>query len=108
MELPKEENQLVEIEVTTSPAATYQDLLHAQLGLFESQIEHLENMVITQCELTGVNPLCQEMVTFLHYFLICRIRCPFTLSLSLFLKIKKFRSLIDFSVNFGCLLVYLL
>ncbi|CAI9781120.1 unnamed protein product [Fraxinus pennsylvanica] len=58
MELPKEENQLA---VTTSSATSYHDLLHAQLGLFKSQVEHLENIVTTQCELTGVNPLSQEM-----------------------------------------------
>ncbi|KAL2535315.1 homeobox protein LUMINIDEPENDENS-like [Forsythia ovata] len=61
MELPKEENELVELAVTTSSATSYQDLLQAQLGLFESQIERLENIVTTQCELTGVNPLSQEM-----------------------------------------------
>ncbi|CAA2987680.1 homeobox LUMINIDEPENDENS [Olea europaea subsp. europaea] len=58
MELPKEENQLA---VATSSATSYHDLLHAQLGLFKSQIEHLKNIVTTQCELTGVNPLSQEM-----------------------------------------------
>ncbi|CAI9105345.1 OLC1v1004251C1 [Oldenlandia corymbosa var. corymbosa] len=53
------ENQL-ELVVSNS-SSPIQDLLISQKELFRSQIEELENIVLTQCNLTGVNPLSQEM-----------------------------------------------
>ncbi|KAL3644793.1 hypothetical protein CASFOL_009973 [Castilleja foliolosa] len=43
------------------PMKSYEDLLNAQKDLFENQIEKLQDIVATQCNLTGVNPLSQEM-----------------------------------------------
>ncbi|CAA0832042.1 Homeobox protein LUMINIDEPENDENS [Striga hermonthica] len=43
------------------PMKSYGDLLDAQKDLFENQIEKLQQIVATQCKLTGVNPLSQEM-----------------------------------------------
>ncbi|CDP03525.1 unnamed protein product [Coffea canephora] len=53
------ENQL-ELVVSNSPTSL-QDLLDSQTDLFRGQIDELENIVLTQCQLTGVNPLSQEM-----------------------------------------------
>ncbi|XP_031112282.1 homeobox protein LUMINIDEPENDENS [Ipomoea triloba] len=53
------ENQLQ--LVVSSPATSFHDLLASQRELFRSQVDHLENIVVTQCKLTGVNPLSQEM-----------------------------------------------
>lgn len=44
------------------PEMSYQDMLDAQRDLFKNQIEKLQQVVATQCKLTGVNPLSQEMV----------------------------------------------
>ncbi|KAI3449520.1 hypothetical protein Pfo_006185 [Paulownia fortunei] len=52
------ETQLMELAV---PTTSYQDLLDAQKDLFQNQIENLQYIVATQCKLTGVNPLSQEM-----------------------------------------------
>ncbi|XP_042061731.1 homeobox protein LUMINIDEPENDENS-like [Salvia splendens] len=50
------------MEVAASPAPTsYQALLDEQKDLFQNQIEKLQQIVATQCKLTGVNPLSQEM-----------------------------------------------
>ncbi|KAL1542661.1 homeobox protein LUMINIDEPENDENS [Salvia divinorum] len=50
------------MEVAASPASTsYQALLDEQKDLFQNQIEKLQQIVATQCKLTGVNPLSQEM-----------------------------------------------
>lgn len=38
------------------------ELLNSQKELFHSQIDQLQDVVVTQCKLTGVNPLAQEMV----------------------------------------------
>ncbi|CAM8894401.1 unnamed protein product [Rhodiola kirilowii] len=35
--------------------------LESQKGLFHSQIDEMQRIVVTQCQLTGVNPLSQEM-----------------------------------------------
>ncbi|GFP85637.1 homeobox protein luminidependens [Phtheirospermum japonicum] len=43
------------------PMKSYEDLLNAQKDMFENQIEKLQAIVATQCNLTGVNPLSQEM-----------------------------------------------
>jgi hypothetical protein len=37
-------------------------LMETQRDLFHSQIHQLEQLVVSQCQLTGVNPLAQEMV----------------------------------------------
>ncbi|KAL0419997.1 UNVERIFIED_CONTAM: Homeobox protein LUMINIDEPENDENS [Sesamum radiatum] len=57
MEFPKE-TQLMEL---AAPRTSCQDLLDAQRDLFQNQIEKLQQIVATQCKLTGVNPLSQEM-----------------------------------------------
>ncbi|PIN02364.1 hypothetical protein CDL12_25124 [Handroanthus impetiginosus] len=57
MEFSKE-TQLMEL---AAPSKSYQDLLDAQRDLFQNQIEKLQQIVATQCKLTGVNPLSQEM-----------------------------------------------
>ncbi|GAB4841149.1 hypothetical protein Ancab_021893 [Ancistrocladus abbreviatus] len=36
--------------------------LESQKQLYESQVEQLHQLVVTQCRLTGVNPLAEEMV----------------------------------------------
>lgn len=38
------------------------ELLESQKKIFHSQIDQLQDVVVTQCKLTGVNPLAQEMV----------------------------------------------
>ncbi|XP_057461482.1 homeobox protein LUMINIDEPENDENS-like [Actinidia eriantha] len=58
MEVLKE-NQL-ELAVYESKPS-FQGLLDSQQELLHSQIDHLHNIVSTQCQLTGVNPLSQEM-----------------------------------------------
>ncbi|XP_052196130.1 homeobox protein LUMINIDEPENDENS [Diospyros lotus] len=58
MEVLKE-NQL-ELALCESTASS-QGLLHSQMELFRSQVDQLQNIVVTQCKLTGVNPLSQEM-----------------------------------------------
>ncbi|XAR61293.1 hypothetical protein NMG60_11034943 [Bertholletia excelsa] len=54
-----EENQLELAVFGSTP--TFQGLLDSQKGLFHSQIDQLHSIVATQCQLTGVNPLSQEM-----------------------------------------------
>ncbi|KAL1225132.1 Homeobox protein LUMINIDEPENDENS [Cardamine amara subsp. amara] len=49
-----------EIEIGTS-AASLMELLDSQKELFHSQIDQFQDVVVTQCKLTGVNPLAQEM-----------------------------------------------
>ncbi|KAH6811139.1 Homeodomain-like superfamily protein [Perilla frutescens var. frutescens] len=56
MELLKDTRRM-ELTTTTS----YQGLLDEQRYLFQNQIEKLQQIVATQCKLTGVNPLSQEM-----------------------------------------------
>ncbi|KAJ4727626.1 putative Homeobox protein LUMINIDEPENDENS [Melia azedarach] len=53
------ENSL-ETEIGSS-VESFQKFLDSQRELFHSQIEQLQNVVVTQCRLTGVNPLSQEM-----------------------------------------------
>lgn len=73
MELSKD-TQLM--EVAASPATTsYQALLDEQKDLFQNQIEKLQQIVATQCKLTGVNPLSQEMVLFLLNFVHFPVFC---------------------------------
>lgn len=66
MELSKDTRPM---ELAVSPATTsYEHLLDGQKDLFQNQIEKLQQIVATQCKLTGVNPLSQEMVLFLLNF----------------------------------------
>ncbi|XP_073284728.1 homeobox protein LUMINIDEPENDENS-like isoform X2 [Primulina huaijiensis] len=53
-------NQL-ELIVSKRAATSYQELLEAQNDLFKTQIGKLQKIVLTQCKLTGINPLSQEM-----------------------------------------------
>ncbi|XP_074278959.1 homeobox protein LUMINIDEPENDENS [Silene latifolia] len=49
-----------EVEIGAS-MASLQNAMESQKQLFHKQIDHLRNVVVTQCKLTGVNPLSQEM-----------------------------------------------
>ncbi|GLT28526.1 hypothetical protein SLA2020_034510 [Shorea laevis] len=51
---------LEEVEIGSS-VDSIQKLLESQRELFHSQIDQLRNVVVKQCQLTGVNPLAQEM-----------------------------------------------
>ncbi|KAI8522727.1 hypothetical protein RHMOL_Rhmol13G0019400 [Rhododendron molle] len=62
MEVLKEKNRLqLAVRDGSSKPSSYQDLLLSQKELVHSQIDQLQNLVIMQCNLTGVNPLSQEM-----------------------------------------------
>lgn len=52
---------VVELDVGKS-VESLAALLDSQKELFHSQIEHFQKLVVAQCNLTGVNPLSQEMV----------------------------------------------
>ncbi|XP_057493213.1 uncharacterized protein LOC130778718 [Actinidia eriantha] len=41
--------------------ASFQDSLDSHKDIFHGQIDQLQTIVVTQCKLTGVNPLSQEM-----------------------------------------------
>ncbi|KAF3436407.1 hypothetical protein FNV43_RR23499 [Rhamnella rubrinervis] len=58
MEVLKED--FMEIEIGNS-AESLEKFLNSQRELFHSQIDQLQKIVATQCKLTGVNPLSQEM-----------------------------------------------
>ncbi|KAF8394550.1 hypothetical protein HHK36_020761 [Tetracentron sinense] len=62
MEVPKENSSGIfgELDIGSS-TETFQKFLESQKDLFHSQIDQLQNIVVTQCKLTGVNPLSQEM-----------------------------------------------
>ncbi|XP_010542862.1 PREDICTED: homeobox protein LUMINIDEPENDENS [Tarenaya hassleriana] len=49
-----------EIEIGSS-AESLMGLLNSQRELFHSQVDQLQDFVVTQCKLTGVNPLAKEM-----------------------------------------------
>ncbi|KNA22330.1 hypothetical protein SOVF_035080 [Spinacia oleracea] len=49
-----------EIEIGSS-IDSFQKGMDSQKQLFHTQIDQLRNIVVTQCKLTGVNPLSQEM-----------------------------------------------
>ncbi|XVF72565.1 hypothetical protein PTKIN_Ptkin12aG0131500 [Pterospermum kingtungense] len=51
---------LAELEIG-STVESLQKFIDIQRELFHSQIDQLQNVVVTQCKLTGVNPLAQEM-----------------------------------------------
>ncbi|GMH25994.1 hypothetical protein Nepgr_027837 [Nepenthes gracilis] len=44
-----------------SSVESFQKVLDSQQELFHCQIDQFRNIVVTQCKLTGVNPLSQEM-----------------------------------------------
>ncbi|KAM1101803.1 hypothetical protein ACFX2B_008034 [Malus domestica] len=54
------EDPSAEMEIGTSPES-FGKFLDSQRELFHSQIDQLQRIVGTQCKLTGVNPLSQEM-----------------------------------------------
>ncbi|XP_028804230.1 homeobox protein LUMINIDEPENDENS [Neltuma alba] len=58
MEVLKDE--FSELEIGNS-VESFQKFLVSQRELFHSQIDQLQKIVVTQCKLTGVNPLSQEM-----------------------------------------------
>ncbi|CAO2824495.1 unnamed protein product [Amaranthus hypochondriacus] len=47
--------------VIGSSMDSFQKTMESQKQLFHSQIDQLRSVVITQCKLTGINPLSQEM-----------------------------------------------
>ncbi|XP_047334047.1 homeobox protein LUMINIDEPENDENS [Impatiens glandulifera] len=47
--------------VRNTPMTSFQDLMDTQKELLCLQINELQNVVLSQCELTGVNPLSEEM-----------------------------------------------
>ncbi|KFK30857.1 luminidependens [Arabis alpina] len=49
-----------EIEIGSS-VESLMELLDSQKEIFHSQIDQLQDVVVMQCKLTGVNPLAQEM-----------------------------------------------
>ncbi|XVF32729.1 hypothetical protein REPUB_Repub17cG0108000 [Reevesia pubescens] len=51
---------LAELEIG-STVESLQKFIGIQRELFHSQIDQLQSVVVTQCKLTGVNPLAQEM-----------------------------------------------
>ncbi|KAJ6972995.1 homeobox protein LUMINIDEPENDENS isoform X2 [Populus alba] len=51
---------LTETEIGSS-VESFQKFLDSQREVFHNQIDHLRRIVVTQCKLTGVNPLSQEM-----------------------------------------------
>jgi hypothetical protein len=60
---------LRETEIGSS-VESFQKFLDSQRELFHNQIDHLQRIVVTQCKLTGVNPLSQEMVCLFPNFFI--------------------------------------
>ncbi|KAG2697376.1 hypothetical protein I3760_07G102300 [Carya illinoinensis] len=58
MEVLKDE--FSELEIGNS-VDSFQRFMDSQRELFHSQIDQLQKIVVTQCKLTGVNPLSQEM-----------------------------------------------
>ena len=54
------------LEIGTS-VESFQKFLDSQNDLFRSQVDQLQRVVVTQCKLTGANPLSQEMVRFYVY-----------------------------------------
>lgn len=51
---------LTETEIGSS-VESFQKFVDSQRELFHNQTDHLQRIVVTQCKLTGVNPLSQEM-----------------------------------------------
>ncbi|CAL0311084.1 unnamed protein product [Lupinus luteus] len=53
-------DDFMEVEIGSS-VESLQNFLASQRDLFHSQIDQFQQIVVTQCKLTGVNPLSQEM-----------------------------------------------
>ncbi|XP_019440851.1 PREDICTED: homeobox protein LUMINIDEPENDENS-like [Lupinus angustifolius] len=53
-------DDFMEVEIGSS-MESLQNFLASQRDLFHSQIDQFQQIVVTQCKLTGVNPLSQEM-----------------------------------------------
>lgn len=60
------EEELMDFEME---AVSIDQILKSQGELIHSQLENLTRIVIRQCDLTGVNPLSQEMVGSLNTFI---------------------------------------
>ncbi|XP_010259673.1 PREDICTED: homeobox protein LUMINIDEPENDENS-like [Nelumbo nucifera] len=62
MEVPEEDSAstFAELDVGNTEES-FQRFLDSQKELFHEQIDQLQKIVVTQCKLTGVNPLSQEM-----------------------------------------------
>ncbi|KAF4354304.1 hypothetical protein G4B88_007433 [Cannabis sativa] len=56
------DEDFLEIQIGTS-ADSLAKSLDSQRELFHSQVDQLQRIVVTQCKLTGANPLSQEMCT---------------------------------------------
>ncbi|KAI3800956.1 hypothetical protein L1987_29056 [Smallanthus sonchifolius] len=54
-------NQQLALVVSPNTTTSYERLLESQKELVSKQICELQNIVSTQCKLTGINPLSQEM-----------------------------------------------
>ena len=67
MEVLKE--NISEIDIGTS-TASFKKFVDSQNELFNSQVDQLGSIVLKQCELTGVNPLSQEMVRYWKHILV--------------------------------------
>lgn len=88
-----------EIEIGSS-VESLMELLDSQKEIFHSQIDQLQDVVVTQCKLTGVNPLAQEMVG--HRFNVFGIEslCFFGVMVVLVIWAKLRRtSYSDFGIN---------
>ncbi|KAL5983832.1 hypothetical protein ACLOJK_017927 [Asimina triloba] len=71
MEMVSKESPMdsfMELDIGRS-SESFLRFLEAQKELFHSQIDQLQNIVATQCKLTGANPLSQEMVAFSFVYL---------------------------------------
>lgn len=66
------ENQL-QLALLSSPTASFMTLFDSQKELLRNQIDQLENIVLRQCNLTGVNPLSQEMVSLLIFIVFTKL-----------------------------------
>lgn len=55
-------NQQLALVVSSNTTTSYEELLESQKALISKQICDLQTIVSKQCQLTGVNPLSQEMV----------------------------------------------
>ncbi|KAG9444791.1 hypothetical protein H6P81_016131 [Aristolochia fimbriata] len=62
MNIPMENSSASAMELDIGRSVeSFHHFLESQRDLFRSQIDQLEKIVVTQCKLTGVNPLSQEM-----------------------------------------------
>ena len=68
-----EDGFLDELLKTRTKECLYR-FLDSQRDLFFSQVDQLQDIVVYQCKVTGVNPLSQEMVTVYSIFYSIGIR----------------------------------